>query len=103
MPTKEQLEALLRNDPEDVFLNYGLAMALLKEGREDDALDSFDRAIELDEGYVAAYFHKGRLLMNLGRSDEARATLTRGLSAAKQASNEQSAGEISELLAELGD
>ena len=102
MPTIEQLERLLESNPEDVFLNYALAMEFVKVGRTDDALLRFERTLDLDRAYVAAYFHKGRLLINLGRIEDARATLSEGVDVAANVSNEKARRELSELLAELG-
>ena len=41
MPSMEQLEELLAADPDDVFLNFGLAMALAKAKRFDESVARF--------------------------------------------------------------
>ena len=41
MSRLDQLRALLENEPDDLFLNFGLAMELFKEGRLEEALAGF--------------------------------------------------------------
>ena len=62
MPTVEQLQERLQSEPDDVFLNFGLAMAYRSAGRTEEAIAQFDRTCSLDENYVAAYFQKAILL-----------------------------------------
>jgi tetratricopeptide (TPR) repeat protein len=98
MPSREQLEKLLAAEPEDVFLNFGLAMELAKEGAKDGALQQFSRVIELDENYAAAYYQKGRLLLGLERRDEARAVLSAGVEASRRIGDTHAETEMRELL-----
>ncbi|HLU47851.1 MAG TPA: tetratricopeptide repeat protein, partial [Planctomycetota bacterium] len=79
MPSIEAIEALLAKEPDDVFLNFSLAMALVSAGRKREALERFARTLELDARYVPAHFQRGRLLADLGREDEARAALEHGI------------------------
>ncbi|MCP4590046.1 MAG: hypothetical protein GY842_04830 [bacterium] len=79
MPTIEQLQVLLAEDPEDVFLNFGLALQFSKEERHSESLTHFDRVIELDPGYFAAYHQKALSLVRLRRVAEAQAALTTGM------------------------
>lgn len=101
MPTIDQIRQKLREEPDDVFLNYSLAMLLKKEDRDEDALASFDRCIELDPDYIAAYFHKGMYLAALGESEQARAELETGIERARGCGDEHALGEMSEFLATL--
>ena len=59
----EQLERLLAAEPDDAFLNFALAMELAKIERLEDAVARFERAIELDAGYCAAYYQKAKTLL----------------------------------------
>ena len=102
MPTIEQLQTLLESEPADPFLNFGLAMALAKVGRNEEALARFDRAIASDGSYVAAYFHKGRLLAGLGKLEEAKAVLGAGIERARACGDLHATGEMRDYLASLG-
>ncbi len=48
MPSIEQLGKLLAAEPDDVFLNFALAMEYVGAGRLDDAVRQFARVLELD-------------------------------------------------------
>ena len=98
MPNRQQLEELLAGDPEDIFLNFGLAMELAKDEPIEPALRQFDKVIGLDAGYIAAYYHKGRLLLGVDRKDEARETLTAGAEAAQRAGDAHAETEMRDLL-----
>jgi predicted Zn-dependent protease len=102
MPSIEQLEKLLSAEPDDAFLNFGLAMELARQNRVEDALTRFDRVIGLDPDYVAAYFQKARTLAGAGRIEESRRTLHVGIQRSHSIGNEHAAGEMSEMLASLG-
>ena len=101
MLTIDKIQDLLREEPDDVFLNYSLAMLQKKEGLDKEALVSFDRCIELDPDYIAAWFHKGMFLAGLGEVDEAKIVLGAGIARARECGDEHALGEMSEFLATL--
>ena len=101
MPSREQIEKLLKAEPDDVFLNFGLAMELQKAGLTEDAIARFDRVILLDPAYTAAYYHKGNTLIALGRGEEAKAVLLEGVEATRQAGNRHAESEMKTLLESL--
>lgn len=101
MVRRQKLEAMLEKTPEDIFLNFGLAMELVKEGATDRALAQLDRVLELDPRYTAAHYQKGSTLIALGRNDEARAVLTAGVNAAKETGDAHTERELLELMATL--
>lgn len=98
MSRRQKIELLLEKEPNDAFLNFGLAMELLKEGESLAALDRFDRTLAIDAVYTAAYHHKGYTLIALERIDEAKSTLQAGIEAAAQISNAHAKREMTELL-----
>jgi thioredoxin-like negative regulator of GroEL len=98
MPSREQLEKLLAADPEDVFLNFALAMELVKADDSEAALEQFARVTELDPDYNTAYFQRGRLLLSLGRVGDAREVLKAGVAAAERTGDRHAASQMGELL-----
>lgn len=102
MPTIEQIQDLLATQPDDVFLNFALAMALGKAGQPDDAFARFDRALSLDPNYHAAYFHKSQLLMAHGRLEDAKTLLRRGIEVTGRLGEAHAEGEMQGLLDSLG-
>lgn len=98
MPREKQLRAMLAKEPDDVFLNFSLAMELAKTERTDECLARFNRVIELDSDYVAAYFHKGKTLLKLHRQDEAKAVLQAGAAKAAQLGDRHAKDQMEQLL-----
>lgn len=99
---REKIEAMLADEPNDVFLRYSLAMELDKEDRHDESLAEFDKLIADDPPYVPAFFMAGQQLTRLQRLDEARTYLRNGIEAARTQGDAHAAGEMSEFLASLG-
>ncbi len=96
-----KLESLLASEPDDVFLNYSLAMELAKAKRPEEALGRFDRVAELDPDYIASYFHKGKTLLQMGDRERAKEALALGIERAKGCGDQHAVSEMSELLSTL--
>ncbi len=102
MSRREKIERLVEMEPDDVFLNFSLAMELVKEGLIDEAIARFDRVLELDSADIAAYVQKGSVLIDAGRSVDARATLSLGLTVAEKAGDAHMADQMRQLLKAIG-
>lgn len=98
MSRRAKLESLLATSPDDVFLNFGLAMELAKEGLTDPAVAQFDRVIGLDAAYIPAHFQKGATLLSAQRRTEAEAALQRGIETALAHGDPHAADEMRALL-----
>ncbi|MEM8865444.1 MAG: hypothetical protein AAGF31_07840 [Planctomycetota bacterium] len=99
---REKIEAMLQDDPADVFLRYSLAMELDKESDHDASLTKLAELTKDDPPYVPAFFMAGQQLTRLGRVNEARDVLRDGIETARQQGDAHAAGEMSEFLASLG-
>ncbi len=99
---REKIEAMLADDPQDVFLRYSLAMELDKEGENTASLEKLAELYRESPPYVPAYFMAGQQLVRLGRVEEARAVLRDGIEAARTQGDSHAAGEMSEFLTSLG-
>lgn len=102
MSRREKIEAMLADEPGDVFLRYSLAMELDKEGEHDASLARLAELARDESPYVPAFFMAGQQLVRLGRVGEARAILRDGIEAARRQGDLHAAGEMSEFLASLG-
>ncbi len=98
MPRIEQVQQMLAAEPNDVFLNFSLAMALVREERFDEALAQFGRVLELEPGYVPAYMQKANALVKTQRADAAAETLRQGIATAKAAGDHHAADEMQQML-----
>ena len=101
MSRREKLRKMLEENPDDVFLNFGLAMELAKEGATQAAIAQFNRVLELDGRYLAAHFQKGSTLIAAARIEEARAALSSGVDAARAAGDPHAESEMRALLDSL--
>lgn len=98
---KEQLEALLANDPNDPFLRYGLAMEYVSAGDDLTAARCLTELSQVAPDYVPAYLQAGQALMRLDRLDEARSILQRGIEVARRLGDLHAAGEMEGFLESL--
>ena len=98
-----QLRNMLESEPDDTFCLYGIAMEYAKAGQQERAVAHFDRTIEIDPEYCYAYYHKVRCLVDMQRTEEARATLEAGLSQARSSGDIHAEGEIEALLASVNE
>ncbi len=68
----DTIRKLLVSQPQDMFLNYSLAMELVSADRLEEAIAQFGRCLEIDASYLPAYTEGGKALRSAGRLDEAR-------------------------------
>jgi tetratricopeptide (TPR) repeat protein len=102
MPSIEELEKLVQQFPTKPFPRYGLAMEYKKAGRFADSIPHFEKAMELDPNYVAAFFQAGMAYEAWGKADLAKETYRKGLVVAQRIGNGHAASEIGAALAALG-
>ncbi len=100
MSRREQIEAMLVDDPTDQDLRYFLALELEKAGEHERSME-LHRGLQREQ-YVPAFFMAGQQLTKLDRIDEARSVLRDGIAAADQVGNSHAAGEMREYLTNLG-
>lgn len=95
---RETLEEFVAADPTDSFSRYALALELEKGDNSVEAAGELREVIARDPGYVAAYYHLGRILSRLSEIDESRSVYQRGLRAATDAKDQRAVSEIQEAL-----
>jgi predicted Zn-dependent protease len=99
---REQIEAMLADDPQDRFLRYSLAMELQKEGEHDRSIELLRALMAEEPPYVVAFFMAAKQLAGLGRIAEARSALRDGIEQARRQGDAHAASEMSEYLTTLG-
>jgi len=100
---RQKIEALLRDDPDDCFLRYSLALDLEGGGEWEASLELLEALGREEPAYVPALQMAGQFLAARGRYDEARTALREGIEAARAQGNAHAAGEMAELLMSLGE
>lgn len=101
MPKSEQVEELLKSNPDDIFLQYALAMAYVSEGNATAAQQQFVHVIERHPDHVAAYFQLSQQLARQGSVAEARRVITDGIEAAKRVGDSHAQAEMTGFLETL--
>jgi tetratricopeptide (TPR) repeat protein len=99
---REKIEEMLKAEPNDVFLRYGLAVEYDNEERFEESLALFAGLAKETPPHVPSFFRGAQLLARLDRVNEARAMLRDGIEAARLQGNAHAAAEMGEFLASLG-
>jgi hypothetical protein len=100
---REKIQAMLADDPKDVFLRYSLSLELEKEGEHEPSLEMLaGLARDASSPYVPAFFMAAQQLVKLARLSEARDYLRDGVEEARRQGDDHAAGEMSEFLTSLG-
>ena len=92
------LRKMLEAEPKDAFCLYSMGQEHAKQGALLEAVQWYDRTLEADPDYCYAYFHKARALEQLGKVDDAAATLRSGLEHARSCGDSHAASEIASYL-----
>lgn len=94
--------ALVAQQPENELFRFSLAQALLKEGRDADALPHLRFCADKKADWMMARIWLGKALVKLDRKTEAKPWLEAALALAVEQSHEDPERELRALLAELG-
>lgn len=101
MSRVEMLTQFLKENPNDSFARYGLAMEYSKSGDAERALQEFGKLLDANPDYTAGYFMAAQTLAKAGRSEEARRVLTDGIACAARTGNAHAKSEMQAMLEEL--
>jgi Tfp pilus assembly protein PilF len=97
----EILKGFLKENANDSFSRYALALEYVKVGQNDDALKEFETVKKNDPDYVATYFQLGQLYQKLGQTHEAERTFRTGITVAAKAGDEHTRSELEGALEAL--
>lgn len=98
-----QLQELLKSEPTDSFLNYGLALEYAKENNKHKAIEIIETILERDVNYLGAYYQLGQLYEQTQQFEKARLTYTKGIEVARAQKNNKAVGELNTALDLLDD
>lgn len=101
----DKIQAMLKDDPQDTFLRYSLALEQEKIGKFDASDTGLRELMAETPPYVPAFFMLAQQLVrrDAGLVNDARTALRAGIETARQQGNDHAAGEMSEFLASLGE
>ena len=98
----EAFEAMLKEQPEEAMVWYGLASEYSKLERWDDAANALRNVVRLNPNYTAAYQMLGTALMKHGETDEARRAWAEGIEVATRTGAWKARQHMEGLLADAG-
>ncbi len=95
------LERMLAQGEDSALLRFSLGSAYLKADQAAAAVDHLERAVQLDEGYSAAWKLLGRAQTQAGLTKAAMASYRRGIGVADARGDKQAAREMQVFLRRL--
>lgn len=92
----EQLQEFLKDDSNDSFLKYALALEYVIIGKNDTAINCFLQLIKEDINYVATYYQLGKLYESLNDVEKAIEIYKNGIKIAQKLENKKTLLELQE-------
>jgi len=99
---RQKIEALLRDDPEDVFLRYSLALEMEAAGEWEAGLEILEALARGTPPYVPAFQMAAQHMVAHDLVEDARRVLREGIEESRRQGNAHAAGEMADLLMSLG-
>jgi len=97
----EKLQEMLAETPQDIFLNYAVAMEYKGLSLFDKTINQLNKVLLLDENHVATLYQLGVLLNEKNENEKAILFLEKGLQIAKQKKDLKTANEFQALIDEI--
>ena len=94
----DTLKSFLKENANDSFSRYALALEYVKLGQNDDAVREFETVKKNDPDYVATYYQLGQLYQKLGKRHESEKTFRTGIAAAAKAGDAHTREELEAAL-----
>ncbi len=98
-----QLEDLLKEDPTDSFLHYGIALEYAKKGNVEEAIARIEKLLSEKPDYLGAYYQLGHYYEVVKKDREAIHIYEKGILLAKKLGNIKTMNELREALQQLED
>jgi Tfp pilus assembly protein PilF len=97
----ERIKEMLKENPNDSFLQHALALEFIKIGNDAGAKNLFESLLEKEPGYIGSYYHLAKLLERIGETDNAIRVYENGMEEAKKAGDHHSLSELRSAYEEL--
>ena len=97
----EILQGFLKENPNDSFSRYALALEYAKLGQHETAVQEFENVKKNDPDYVATYFQLGQLYQKMGQTHEAEKTFRTGITVATKLGEDHTRSELEGALEAL--
>jgi tetratricopeptide (TPR) repeat protein len=94
----EQIREMLRDDPEDAFLIYALALEHEKAGEVQEAIKGLESLRSKQPDYLPVYYKLGKLSEQSGHMQKAIEYYKTGIQVARKQNDQKTLGELNEAL-----
>lgn len=95
---KETIIGMLETEPQDVFLNYALAMEFLAENDFINVELQLQKTLHLKEDYLPCYYQLGQVYEKLNDANSAISYYQKGVALAKKTNNTKALNELNEAI-----
>ena len=99
----ELLKQYIKEEPDNPFNRYALALEFIKTRDDEKALELFNYVYTHHSDYLPNYYHFGSLLIKLMNIDQAQIILKKGITLAIKQNDNRTKSELSGLLEETED
>ncbi|MCX6311367.1 MAG: tetratricopeptide repeat protein [Bacteroidetes bacterium] len=96
-----QLEELLKEDPRDSFLQYGIALEYAKKGDVPEAIARIEKLLSEKPDYLGAYYQLGQYYEVEGNNEEAIDIYKKGIILAQKTGNTKTMNELREAMQQI--
>ena len=103
LPRKAMIVDMLQKEPEDVFLNYALAMEYLGVDNLAAAIHQFEKTLQIDPNYLPCFYQLGQVNEKLDDPDKALDYYKQGADLARSQNNHKALGELQRAIWMLED
>jgi len=103
LPRKALIMEMLQKEPDDVFLNYALAMEYLGVDNLAAAMQQFEKTLQIDPTYLACFYQLGQINEKLDDRGKALGYYKQGVELAKLQNNHKALGELQRAIWMLED
>lgn len=94
---------MLKDDPNDSFLNYALAIEYANVGDVAKAIELIEALLEKDSNYLGAYYQLGKYYEEINQLNKALETYKKGAVIAQQQKNRKTLGELNQAIFQIED
>ncbi|MEX0648078.1 MAG: hypothetical protein WEA56_07270 [Balneolaceae bacterium] len=94
----KQLAKHLKENPDDSFTKFALALELLKQNEVTKSRVLFESILKNDPDYLGVYYHLGKLYEHTGYPDHAKELYSAGINVASKQDNQRTKRELQEAL-----
>ncbi len=95
------LAARVKENPNDSFSKFALALELIKIGQDAKARLLFESIVDTDPSYTGVYYHLAKLYTEIDENKKALDTYKKGIKVAEQAKDQHAKSELQGALLAL--